>query len=105
MDNITKITYPGSKKIYMQGSIFPDLQVGMREITLTPTVTKTSDGKKHFQKNAPVTVYDTSGAFGDENIEVDLKKGLPRLRENWIKERGDAMQLDSITSEYGGQIA
>jgi len=37
----------------------------------------------------------------DRAIEVDLKKGLPRLREPWILKRGDVEQLPEITSEYG----
>jgi len=101
MKNITKITYPGSKKIYMEGSIYPDIKVGMREVTLTPTVTLDENGEKHFQENAPVVLYDTSGAFGDENQKVDLKKGLPRIREKWILERGGVKQLESVSSEYG----
>ena len=101
MENITKITYPGSKKVYMQGSVYPDIKVGMRQVTLTPTVTVDENGEKHFQENPPVTLYDTSGAFGDENQTVDLKKGLPRLREKWILDRGGVEQLKEITSEYG----
>ncbi|MBR4676686.1 MAG: phosphomethylpyrimidine synthase ThiC [Bacteroidales bacterium] len=101
MENITKITYPGSKKVYMQGSVYPDIKVGMRQVTLTPTVTVDENGKKSFQENPPVTLYDTSGAFGDENQTVDLKKGLPRLREKWILDRGGVEQLKEITSDYG----
>ena len=101
MENITKITYPSSKKVYMQGSVYPDIKVGMRQVTLTPTVTVDENGEKHFQENPPVTLYDTSGAFGDENQTVDLKKGLPRLREKWILDRGGVEQLKEITSDYG----
>ncbi len=46
-------------------------------------------------------VYDTSGPYTDKNIPTDINKGLLRLREQWIKERNDTEQLDSITSEYG----
>ncbi|MEI2422227.1 hypothetical protein V6O07_18245, partial [Arthrospira platensis SPKY2] len=41
------------------------------------------------------------GAFSDPNVEVDLKKGLPRLRESWILKRGDVEQLSEISSSYG----
>lgn len=51
--------------------------------------------------NLEVYVYDTSGPFSDPAVEVDLKKGLPRLREPWILKRGDVEQLSEITSEYG----
>ena len=84
MDNSIKIEFPNSKKIYMQGKLFPEIKVGMRQVTLTPTV-RIVDGKREMEQNAPVTVYDTSGPFGDANMEVDLKKGLPRMRESWIE--------------------
>ncbi|MCQ4902074.1 phosphomethylpyrimidine synthase, partial [Phocaeicola vulgatus] len=37
----------------------------------------------------------------DPNMEIDLKKGLPRRRESWIIGRGDVEKLPSIPSEYG----
>ena len=46
-------------------------------------------------------IYDTSGPFSDPDIEIDLKKGLPRMRETWITNRGDVEQLPNVTSEYG----
>ena len=39
----------------------------------------------------------------NENYQVDVKKGLPRIREQWILDRGDVEVLDGITSEYGKQ--
>lgn len=95
-----KISYPSSEKIYMPGQIFPDLRVGMRRVKLMPTVTKDAAGKKHYEENAPVVVYDTSGPFSDPNMEVDLKEGLPRLREPWILERGGVERLKEFSSEY-----
>lgn len=61
-------------------------------MNLTPTVTIVN-GEKVMTPNAPVYVYDTSGPFSDPNIKIDLRKGLPRMRENWIVERGDVEQL------------
>ncbi|MDD6356831.1 MAG: phosphomethylpyrimidine synthase ThiC, partial [Bacteroidales bacterium] len=95
-----KIEFPNSKKVYIEGKLFPQIRVGMRKVKLTPTVT-VKDGKKIFSENDDVYVYDTSGSFGDENAEIDLKKGLPRLREEWIRSRGDVEQLAEISSEYG----
>ena len=40
MENKMKITYPSSEKVYMPGKLFPEIRVGMRLVTLTPTVTK-----------------------------------------------------------------
>ncbi|MCR5453394.1 MAG: phosphomethylpyrimidine synthase, partial [Bacteroidales bacterium] len=101
MQQTTQITYPSSEKIYMQGNMYPDVKVGMRKITLTPTVTVDKDGNKKFEENDPVVVYDTSGAFGDANQTVDLKKGLPRMREPWILKRGGVERLPEVSSEYG----
>lgn len=101
MNNNIKISFPNSEKYYINGKLFPDVKVGMRKVKLMPTVTLDEKGDKVFKENDPVLVYDTSGAFGDKNVEIDLKKGLPRFREEWIKQRGDAEQLSEITSEYG----
>ncbi len=96
---ITREPLPASRKIYVPGKIHK-IQVAMREIVLNDTVHK-FNGNNKVEKNAPVTVYDTSGPFTDPNFNIDLKKGLPRLREGWITERGDVEQLNAISSEYG----
>lgn len=94
--SITCSPFPNSKKIYVEGKIHP-ISVAMREIQLSPT--KLSNG--NFEENAPVTIYDTSGPYTDENAMIDIQKGLPRIREQWILNRGDVTILDGITSEYG----
>lgn len=101
MNNNIKITFPNSEKVYLKGQLFPEIKVAMRQVKLMPTVTLDENGEKHMRENAPILVYDTSGPFGDKNISIDLKQGLPRMREEWIKQRGDAEQLNEITSEYG----
>lgn len=100
MNETMKIHYPGSQKHYIPGKLFPFLKVGMRQVNLTPTVTKDAEGNKHFLPNDPVLVYDTSGPYSDPDYEVNLKEGLPRLRESWILERGGVEQLSEFTSEY-----
>lgn len=94
--NITRSPFPNSKKIYVEGKIHP-INVAMREIQLSPT--KLSKGT--LEENLPVTIYDTSGPYTDENSEIDIEKGLPRIREQWILDRNDVEILDGITSEYG----
>ena len=93
--------YAKREKAYMSGTLFPYIKVGMTRVNLTPTVTKDKNGVPHMEQNAPVYIYDTSGPFSDPEIEVDLKKGLPRLREQWIIERNDTEQLKEVTSDYG----
>lgn len=94
--SITCSPFPNSKKIYVEGNIHP-INVAMREIQLSPT-RLTNGGLEH---NPPVTVYDTSGPYTDENAEIDILKGLPRIREQWILDRKDVEVLDGISSEYG----
>ena len=100
MDNLMKIKYSSSEKVYMEGTLFPEIRVAMRKVNLTPTVTKDKNGEKHFSENAPVYVYDTSGAYSDPKVEINLKRGLPRLREPWILKRGGVEKLSQQSSEY-----
>lgn len=100
MDNLMKIKYPSSEKVYMEGTLFPEIRVAMRKVNLTPTVTKDKNGEKHFSENTPVYVYDTSGAYSDPKVEINLKRGLPRLREPWILKRGGVEKLSQQSSEY-----
>ena len=82
--------FPNSKKVYVQGSR-PDIKVPMREIQLSPTT-----GTFGNEENPPLRVYDTSGPYTDENYQVDITKGLPPIRDAWIRERND-------TEEYEGR--
>ena len=86
MNNNVKFNYPSSEKVYLHGSIYPDLRVGMRRVQLTPTISF-EHGERKEEANAPVYIYDTSGAYSDPNVEIDLEKGLPKLRQPWIDAR------------------
>ncbi|MBO7312690.1 MAG: phosphomethylpyrimidine synthase ThiC, partial [Alistipes sp.] len=81
-----RISYPESEKVYMEGAIHPDIRVAMRRVRQMPTVT-IRDGERVEEPNPAIYIYDTSGAYGDPNIDIDLERGLPHLRETWIKER------------------
>ena len=95
-----KIKFQRSEKVYMPGKLFPEIRVAMRRVEQVPSTHFKGD-EKIITPNPKVYIYDTSGAFSDPAITVDLKKGLPRLRESWILKRGDVEQLPEITSEYG----
>lgn len=99
-ESVTREPFPKSKKIYVDGKIH-DIKVAMREIEVSETVHKFSN--KAPEKNAAVTVYDTSGPYTDPNVEIDVRKGLPKLREKWILDRKDVEELPSISSDYGKQ--
>jgi phosphomethylpyrimidine synthase len=76
--------FPASRKVYVQGTR-PDVRVPVREVRLAPTLSR--DGT--LQDNPPIYLYDTTGPYTDPTIEVDVRTGLPPIREAWIQERGD----------------
>lgn len=92
---------PNSEKIYITGSR-PDLRVPMRKISQDPTPTEMSngDGNGGGEANPPLYVYDTSGIYTDPQAQIDIRKGLPALRQKWIDERGDTEFLDAPSSSF-----
>ncbi|HIO72781.1 MAG TPA: phosphomethylpyrimidine synthase ThiC [Flavobacteriales bacterium] len=95
--SISREPFPCSSKVYVQGSIH-DIKVAMREINLDASPDIFGSENK---PNQPVTVYDTSGPYTDPAIDIDVKRGLPRIREQWIFDRNDVERLTDITSAYG----
>ncbi|MGO4304568.1 phosphomethylpyrimidine synthase ThiC [Cupriavidus sp. RAF12] len=90
-----KFAYPASSKTYLTGSR-PDIRVPLR--TILQTSTRTDKGE---MSNPPIPVYDTSGPYSDPDVHINLKSGLPHVRDKWIDERGDTEILSGLTSEYG----
>ncbi len=81
---------PNSKRIYVQGKLYPEIRVPMREISLSPT--KRLDGS--IEVNEPVRVYDCSGPWGDPDFKGDVNQGLPPIRDAWIRARGDVEEYE-----------
>jgi phosphomethylpyrimidine synthase len=81
---------PNSKKVYVPSELHGGVQVPFREITLAPT--KSSSGE--MEVNEPVRVYDTSGPWADLDFHGDVTRGLPPLRAEWIRDRGDVEEYD-----------
>ncbi len=86
---------PQSRKIYVTGSR-PDIRVPMREISQSDT-----PAGMGAEKNPPICVYDCSGPYTDPQTTIDIRKGLPALRQRWIEERGDSEELAALSSAYG----
>ncbi len=80
----------GSKKIHVG-----PLKVAMREIHLEP-----GSGEP------PVRVYDTSGPYTDPDARIDIMAGLPELRRDWIRGRGDVVEVPQreVRPEDNGQL-
>ncbi|MBU2945547.1 phosphomethylpyrimidine synthase ThiC [Zobellia uliginosa] len=96
-NHITRQPFPNSKKIYVSGKIYPEINVAMREIALSDTKDSLT-GK--LKPNESITVYDTSGPYTDPEKKIDVHSGIERIKEQWIVGRGDVEQLDSFSSEY-----
>ena len=79
---------PGSKRVYVEGKLHPDVRVPMREIELTPTKSYTGA----IEQNEPVRVYDCAGPWGDPGFKGNVEEGLPALRAKWIRARGDVVE-------------
>lgn len=73
--SVTTGSLPASTKKYIQSEYDPSIQVPFREIALSDP------------EMSSIMVYDTSGPYTDENIDIDIHAGLPRSREAWIKKR------------------
>lgn len=106
--NITRDPLPNSKKIYVEGKVH-NIKVPMRLIELEPTLEYTLNTKKEEAKveriNHPISVYDTSGPYTDQTVEINVSEGLPRVREEWIKDRNDTVKLDSYSSFFTNQVS
>ena len=77
--------FPNSKKIYIKGKKFPEIQVPMREIQLSDTRLPSGE----IEKNQAFRVYDCSGVWGDSKFQGDVNLGIPKLRKKWIQNRQD----------------
>jgi phosphomethylpyrimidine synthase len=94
---ISRDPFPASRKIFVPGRLHP-IRVAMREIAVGDTVDTFTQS---VTPNPAVTVYDTSGPYTDPAADIDVREGLPRLRESWVAERGDTEQLEAVSSIYG----
>lgn len=80
---VTTGAISGSERIYVELDTDPSVRVAMRQIHLHPTANE-----------APQIVYDTSGPYTQSDADIDIFRGLPRLREQWVMARGDVELYD-----------
>jgi phosphomethylpyrimidine synthase len=79
------VPLPASSKVYRSGTLYRDIRVPMREIALHSSAAE-----------PPLTVYDSSGPYTDPGAKIDIERGLPRLREDWIRARADSQEYDGL---------
>ena len=96
---ITRTPFPGSAKIYIQGTR-PDIRVPFREVTLSDTLVAEGSETRR-EPNPPIRLFDSSGVYTDPAAAIDITRGLQPLRGAWINERGDTEALPGISSAYG----
>ncbi|MFM4931975.1 phosphomethylpyrimidine synthase ThiC [Aeromonas dhakensis] len=99
IDNLKGMAHPNSRRIFIQGSR-PDIRVPLREIQLADTFVGGTKEAPQFEPNEPVPVYDTSGPYGEDAAPIDVRRGLPRLREQWVLERADTEALEGLSSTF-----
>lgn len=68
----------GGRKVYVAGELFPDIRVPFREVAVHPSANE-----------PPVTMYDSSGPYTDPATVIDIRKGLPKVKSSWQRDRGD----------------
>ena len=86
---------PGSEKVYRVSEKRADIRVPFRRISQSNTQI---DNTETF--NLPLSLYDTSGPYTDPQHPIDIRHGLPKLRENWITERADTASITQTGSQF-----
>jgi phosphomethylpyrimidine synthase len=94
--SVTTGPVPGSRKIYLSGCAHPDMKVPFRQVTPHPS-----------SNEPPITIYDPSGPFTEENAEINIERGLARPRENWVRARGDVEEIEGrgVKPEDNGNLS
>src|SRR5215467_11719811 len=95
MPAVTTGPLTASRKVFASPEAAPELKVPLREILL-------SEGAGEPN----VVVYDTSGPYTDNDVAIDVNKGLPRTRQQWVRERGGVEEYEGrvIKPEDNGNV-
>ena len=91
--------YPNSTRHYECGSR-DDIRVAMRLIHQHDSLVGGTEDNPILEPNPPIPVYDTSGPYGDPKENIDVHKGLAPLRQTWIEERSDTLELEGVSSSF-----
>lgn len=88
--------FPASKKLYLKGSLFPDIRVPAREVALS--------------EGAPipeVLLYDTSGIYSESNANIDISQGLASAMPEWpmLEESCENYAGRTVKSEDNGFVS
>jgi phosphomethylpyrimidine synthase len=82
--------FPNSTRVYVAGTIHPQIKVPMREIRLS----NTEHDNGRVEENPAIRVYDCAGPWGDPDFKGNVREGLPALRRDWILARNDIEEYE-----------
>ncbi|HIK58970.1 MAG TPA: phosphomethylpyrimidine synthase ThiC [Nitrospinaceae bacterium] len=88
---------PNSKKVYVNGTLHPDLKVPFREVSLSTTISENGNGHKQENDESSILLYDTSGPYTDPEAKINIREGLESIRLPWITGREDVEYYDART--------
>jgi len=100
---ISREPFPASRKIYQSGQVHKSIRVPMREIELQNSNTEFRPQAADLS-NPSLVVYDTSGPYTDPEQEIDIRKGLPRVRSSWVERRADSLALQEFSSSFSQNL-
>ena len=87
IEQLSGESFTGSRRVYLHGSD-QTVRVPMRSIAQSDSLLGGDAANPVYQANEPVLVYDTSGPYGDPDININVHNGLQGVREQWIEQRG-----------------
>lgn len=94
MPKVTTGSISASRKVYTSPDGRPDIAVPLREIALTDPEMPT------------FRVYDSSGPYTDDRVDIDVAKGLSPVRADWIAKRDvEAYDGREVRPEDNGNVA
>jgi len=76
------------KRIYVSGKLYPQVRVPFKELLV-------SKPGPHGSDKEIVRLYDTSGPWGNPDMNLDFETGIPPIRQGWIEARGDIEEVKS----------
>lgn len=99
LTELTRGALPGSRKVYVAGTLHPFLRVPMREIT--QTATRLHEARMESLPNPPCVVYDSSGPYADPEVSIDPRRGLAAIRGEWTRHAATWKSFRTLAPSMG----
>lgn len=92
-EKISTEPFANSEKKFLSGQLHPDVRVPVRAIKQSPTLDRFGEMTRTIP-NPDILVPDTSGAYTDSSVQIDIQRGLPVARP-WLSR---SEHLESVPS-------